>query len=203
MVGQRRKVQDHLITMSITITAQEIQQHTSVLELPLSEFWRRYVNLEFLYGICLSLFPSPFSPRAAITSPSALRLLLMFCVSRRRSLSPAAPLFSNRSLPAKSTRFRLPSHASPVSVFCPRIRSVNTECDRDERSFISVAATVRRDCASESSVRTCAAVASGTTFASVTVVRPVFASCLISCFFLSNSPFPSRSLIVSLYYRGG
>lgn len=32
---------------------------------------------------------------------------------------------------------------------------------------------------------------------SVTVVVPF--SCLISCFFLSNSPFPRRSLIVSLY----
>ena len=50
-------------------------------------------------------------------------------------------------------------------------------------------------------VRTWAGEARGMTFTSVTVVRPVFASCLISCFFLSNSPLPRRSLIVSLYYE--
>lgn len=38
------------------------------------------------------------------------------------------------------------------------------------------------------------------TTTSVTLVE--FFSCLISCFFLSNSPFPSRSLMVSLYYDG-
>ena len=36
------------------------------------------------------------------------------------------------------------------------------------------------------------------TFTSVTLVEVL--SCLISCFFLSNSPVPRRSLIVSLYY---
>ena len=65
---------------------------------------------------------------------------------------------------------------------------------------MSVAATVRRPWASESNVRTCEGEASGTTLTSVTVVRPVLESCLISCFFLSNSPLPRRSLIVSLYY---
>jgi hypothetical protein len=35
---------------------------------------------------------------------------------------------------------------------------------------------------------------------SVMDVRRVFGSCLISCFFLSNSCLPRRSFIVSLYF---
>ena len=69
---------------------------TKVFELPLNEFCNRYVNLEFLYGTCPppfvpSVFPllslSCLSPNAAITSPSALKLLLIFCVSFTLSFS--------------------------------------------------------------------------------------------------------------------
>ena len=157
-------------------------------------------TFEFLYGICFSPF-SPFSANAAMTSPNALRLRLMFWVSFRRSLSPAAPLEFSRSLPARSTRLRLPSHRSPVCSLHPEMRRVKTECDRDERSFISVAATVRREFASRKSAVTSRGVRRGITLTSVTRVVALVAvfSCLISCFFLSNSPFPSRSLIVSLY----
>ena len=69
-------------------------------------------TLEFLCGICLSLFPSPFSPNAAITSPRALRLLLIFCVSFSLSLSFPAPLFSSHSESARSTRLNKPSQDS-------------------------------------------------------------------------------------------
>lgn len=65
---------------------------------------------------------------------------------------------------------------------------------------MSVAATLRRDAARASSVRTCAGEESGRTAASLTVVRSVRGSWWISCFFLSNSCFPRRSLMVSLYY---
>ena len=41
---------------------------------------------------------------------------------------------------------------------------------------------------------------SGIVVVSVMLVRNVLGSCLISCFFLSNSCLPRRSLIVSLYY---
>jgi hypothetical protein len=140
---------------------------------------------------------SPLSPSAAITSPSALRLRLMFCVSRRRAGSAPAPLALRRSLPARSTRFRLASQRSPVRAFVPATRSVNTLCERDERSFISVAATLRRPCARASSARTCAGERRGRTAASVT--RVPRASCLISC--LRSSPVPSRSCTVSLYCR--
>lgn len=154
------------------------------------------ITFEFLYGMCFSPF-SAFSPSAAITSPSALKLLLMFCVSFSRSLSPAAPLELRRSLPARSTRLRLPSQLSPVWVFVPEIRSVKTECERDERSFMRVAATVRRELATRRREVTDAGDCKGITFTSVTRVPDL--SCLISCFFLSNSPLPRRSLIVSLY----
>ena len=158
--------------------------------------------------MCLSPPFSPFSPNAAITSPSALKLLLMFCVSLTLSLSaPFAKLTLSLSLPAKSTRFKLPSQRSPVPghpsmpTLIPLMRSVNTECEREERSFMSVAATLRRDWATARRARTCEGDVRRITSTSVTRVEPVLPSCLISCFFLSNSPFPRRSLIVSLYWR--
>lgn len=165
-------------------------------------------TLEFRYGMCLSPPFSPFSPSAAMTSPRALRLLFILCVSRTRSLSaPFAKLTFKRSLPARSTRFKLPSHRSPVPgqpampTLTPLMRSVKTECERDERSFIIVAATLRRDWAIARSERTCDGEVRLTTSMSVTRVEPVLESCLISCFFLSNSPFPKRSLMVSLYWE--
>jgi hypothetical protein len=85
-----------------------------------------------------------------------------------------------------------------VWMFIPEIRSVKTECERDERSFMRVAATVRRELATRRREETDAGDGRGITFTSVTRVPDL--SCLISCFFLSNSPFPRRSLIVSLYY---
>jgi len=131
-----------------------------VLELPLNEFCSKYVSFELRYGMCLSPL-SPFSPKAAITSPSALKLLLIFCVSRTRSLSaPFAKLTFNLSLPARSTRFKLPSHRSPVPAhpstptLTPLMRKVKTECEREDRSFINVAATLRRDWARERRDRT-------------------------------------------------
>jgi hypothetical protein len=98
-------------------------------------------TLEFLYGICLSLFPSPFSPNAAITSPRALWLLLIFCVSFSLSLSFPAPLFSSHSEPARSTRLSEPSQVSPLAGFFPDIRRVKTECERDDRSLAEAAET--------------------------------------------------------------
>jgi len=47
----------------------------------------------------------------------------------------------------RTTRFKEPSHASRVILFMPLTRNVKTECDREERSFIQVVATARRDCA--------------------------------------------------------
>lgn len=184
----------------LRIAAQRVLQQVRQLEVKSASIGRSrspQITFEFLYGICFSPF-SPFSPSAAMTSPSALKLLLMLCVSFSRSLSPAAPLELRRSLPAKSTRFRLPSQLSPVCVFVPDSRSVKTECEREERSFISVAATVRRELATRRREVTYAGDGRGITFTSVTRVPDL--SCFISCFFLSNSPLPRRSLIVSLYY---
>lgn len=115
----------------------------------------------------------------------------------------------------RTTRFKQPSHASPVIRFTPLTRNVKTECDREERSFIQVVATARRDCACWRSEATWPGPVSGTVYniskvcnsgkrghalvtTPVTVVRPLL-SCLISCLRLSSSPVPRRSLIVSLY----
>lgn len=105
--------------------------------------------------MCLSPWPGGAFPSAEITSPKALRLRLMFWVSFSLSLSLPAPLEFSRSDPARSTRLSDPSQVSWVKGFEPLMRNVKTECEREERSFMSVAATVRRDCARRSRDRTC------------------------------------------------
>eukprot|EP00835_Amoeboradix_gromovi_P001233 NODE_51_length_27121_cov_0.309452.p19 type:complete len:110 gc:universal NODE_51_length_27121_cov_0.309452:25398-25069(-) len=79
-------------------------------------------TLEFLYGTCPSFFAS-----ADITSPNALNDLFILWVSFNRC--PSLLLCCNRSLPAKSTRFKLPFISSLLVLFIPFISSVNTECD--------------------------------------------------------------------------
>ena len=139
---QGRQVQHH---QCFRVSAQRMLQEVCQLsQLVVSGFVfvnRERSTLEFLYGICLSLFPSPFSPNAAMTSPRALKLLLMFCVSFSLSLSFPAPLFSSRSEPARSTRLSEPSQESPLAGFFPDIRRVKTECDRDERSLAEAVKT--------------------------------------------------------------
>lgn len=102
----------------------------------------------------------------------------MLIVSFSRSLFSPAPELINRSLPAKSTaedvsrvlirdqehlpRLSIASHLSSVSGLTPRILSVKTECDREDRSFINVAATARRERARSSNVETCRGLLNGT-----------------------------------------
>jgi len=64
----------------------------------------------------------------------------------------------------RTTRFKQPSHASPVILFTPLTRNVKTECDREERSFIQVVATARRDCACWRSEATWLGPVSGTAY---------------------------------------
>ena len=68
----------------------------------LRESCRTRVNLEFLYGTCALFFQ-----RALITSPRALRLLLIFRASLRRS--PCICDDETHSEPARSTKFNLPT----------------------------------------------------------------------------------------------
>lgn len=83
--------------------------------------------------------------KAMMTSPSVDRLLLMACVSRRRSRSPGprAKPGSSRSLPARSTRLRGAAHCRPRPACSPEICSWNTLWLRDDRSFWAVRATAR------------------------------------------------------------
>lgn len=90
-----------------------------VLLFPPRLFCRRYVSFEFLYGTCLS----PLA-KAAMTSPSVERLLLIACVSFRRS--PSACDVARRSDPARSTRLRRPSRRSPILSLRPVILRVKT-----------------------------------------------------------------------------
>lgn len=209
--GSRTSVSFHQPPIPFLANRRQNQETklTKVFELPLNEFCNRYVNLEFLYGTCPppfvpSVFPllslSCLSPNAAITSPSALKLLLIFCVSFTLSFSGnpfwCAKLTFSRSLPARSTKFKQPEHFAPVPpergapcsleipTWVPDIRRMKTECERDERSLTSVAATLRRECARERRVWTWEGLVRGTVVMLVTRVVCVLGSCLISCFFL-------------------
>jgi hypothetical protein len=59
-------------------------------------------------------------------------------------------------------RLSIASHLSSVSGFTPLTLSVKTECDREERSFIKVAATARRELARSRRVATDRGLLSGT-----------------------------------------
>ena len=112
-----------------------------------------------------------------MTSASAERDLLILIVSFNRSLLSPAPDEASRSDPARSTtsldqipffeesdvpRLSIASHLSSVSGFTPLTLRVKTECDRDDRSFIRVAATARRELARSSRVATDRGLLSGT-----------------------------------------
>lgn len=72
-----------------------------------------------------------------MTSPRLLKLLLIACVSFKRS--PVAPESASLSEPAKSTRLRTPVHVSLADLLKPANRRVNTLWLRDDLSFIFVA----------------------------------------------------------------
>lgn len=59
-----------------------------------------------------------------MTSPRLLKLLLMACVSFKRS--PVAPDCVSLSEPAKSTKLSTPVHVSLADLLKPDIRRVNT-----------------------------------------------------------------------------
>lgn len=94
--------------------------------------------------------PALAAARAAMTRPSVVKLLLIKAPSL--SLVPVAPVAFARSLPARSTSEMRETFSPTMSVvvswrFCVK-RSVNTACERDDVSFMFVAATVRA-CAKE------------------------------------------------------
>lgn len=86
----------------------------------------------------------------ALIRPSRLRVLACGQLPKESG---------QKSLP----RLSIASLRSSVSGLIPLTLSVKTECDRDDRSFMSVAATARRDRALSSSVATERGLLSGTT----------------------------------------
>ena len=76
-------------------------------------------------GMCLE-----FSCSAAITSPMAERLLLMFCASV--IAWPETSLFLTRSEPARSTRLSLPCVLAPEAACRPVTLTMTIECERDD-----------------------------------------------------------------------
>ena len=79
-------------------------------------------TFEFLYGICL---PFCFEPRAAMTSPKALKLPLIFFASSKRW--PVAPESLTLSDPAKSTKFKQLVILLSVRSLYPTILRINTK----------------------------------------------------------------------------
>ena len=80
-------------------------------------------------------------PSAAMTSPKALRLLLIAAASL--ALSPTAPDLLSLSDPAKSTRDREPHRACPLAWWRPLRARVKTACDLDDAALHLVAAAAR------------------------------------------------------------
>mmetsp|Transcript_5284 Transcript_5284/g.12875 ORF Transcript_5284/g.12875 Transcript_5284/m.12875 type:complete len:294 (-) Transcript_5284:1860-2741(-) len=154
---------------------------------------RSCVSLLFLYGTWDEPLASAF-----ITSPRALRLLLMCWASFSRS--PAASDLRTRSLPARSIRFRQACECAPVTELRPSTMTVRTWWLRLDRSFILVSPTARFRApramtSSTSSVHeTSTCMASGTLFPLRSVIR---ISSRLS--FLETLPSTSRSRSVSLY----
>jgi hypothetical protein len=109
---------------------------THVFELPPSEFCNTRVSFESRYGTYGCFFT-----RARMTMPRVERDLLIDFASSR--VFPLAPVLLTCSDPAKSTRCSLPIFLVPSSWFAIATVSVKRECERDEASFILVAATVR------------------------------------------------------------
>ena len=114
----------------------------TVFVFPPNESWSNLVSFESRYGMCCDL-PST---RALMTFPSAERDKLIFVASFRRS--PVACVFDCLSLPARSTRFSLPT------VMCSPVLTVPVEsqhstmivkiaCDLELPAFMAVAPTLR------------------------------------------------------------
>eukprot|EP00959_Pyramimonas_sp_CCMP1952_P471885 9499134-Pyramimonas_sp.AAC.2 len=82
------------------------------------------VSLELRYGMWFCL-----PAKAAMTSPSAARLLLMCCASFSRA--PVASDRSTRSDPARSTRLKVPTDFEPVTLFTPRTYGASADNNKD------------------------------------------------------------------------
>mmetsp|Transcript_6099 Transcript_6099/g.25277 ORF Transcript_6099/g.25277 Transcript_6099/m.25277 type:complete len:206 (-) Transcript_6099:1785-2402(-) len=93
---------------------------STTLELPPNESDKSLVSCELRNGTCVR-----FSSSAAMTSPRALRLLLMCCASL--SLSPVASDLATRSDPARSIRCSLPVLTALIAASEPSTYTVTTE----------------------------------------------------------------------------
>mmetsp|Transcript_26814 Transcript_26814/g.51083 ORF Transcript_26814/g.51083 Transcript_26814/m.51083 type:complete len:205 (-) Transcript_26814:237-851(-) len=105
---------------------------------PPSESCRSVVSLELRKGMWLDLLAY-----AAMTSPSAERLLLMCCASFSRA--PVASERPTRSDPAKSTRLSMLDSLLPDRKCCAVTWMDTTEWDLEERSFMEVWPMARLD----------------------------------------------------------
>mmetsp|Transcript_38718 Transcript_38718/g.124478 ORF Transcript_38718/g.124478 Transcript_38718/m.124478 type:complete len:241 (-) Transcript_38718:623-1345(-) len=125
----------------------------ALLAEPPRESRNKNVNLLSRKRTCC-LRPRRPSDSDITTSVRVLRLLLMAPASLTRRASAAAPPAaapmaaaaaaagaSCRSAPARSTKLRLDVAMAPSA--CRRTATVKTACEREERSFMRVAATFR------------------------------------------------------------
>mmetsp|Transcript_13929 Transcript_13929/g.39443 ORF Transcript_13929/g.39443 Transcript_13929/m.39443 type:complete len:259 (-) Transcript_13929:580-1356(-) len=121
---------------------------TAVRALPPRLGCRILVSLELRNGTCSSLRPSA---SLLMTFPSMSRLVLMWALSPART--PVFSVFSSRSLPAKSTKFRVETLRGALGrLFSIVMRKM--VCEREDESFILVAAVCRRDMPRSSSTLT-------------------------------------------------
>mmetsp|Transcript_1177 Transcript_1177/g.3880 ORF Transcript_1177/g.3880 Transcript_1177/m.3880 type:complete len:283 (+) Transcript_1177:615-1463(+) len=118
------------------------------------------------------------APSAAMTSPSALRLLLMAWPSF--SVCPSAPVRFMRSLPARSTNESLPRRVSRVCRSVPASWMVKIWWERLLAAFMSVDAVFRAALAAPCALLASSGVGAGTSVRFVTRIHPVLSSSLMS-----------------------
>mmetsp|Transcript_4419 Transcript_4419/g.16182 ORF Transcript_4419/g.16182 Transcript_4419/m.16182 type:complete len:201 (-) Transcript_4419:3185-3787(-) len=152
----------------------------SVLQFPPIESLSNIVNLWLRYGMCGCSDAS-----AEITSPSAESDLLIACASL--SVSPSAPDFFTRSLPAKSTNESLPFVIVPVCESVVSMTSEKIRCDRLDSTFILVPAVLRTFKPVWMTSNMSSSLLTSVTVAFGTVTQP-FVSFLMSSFGASPAP---------------
>mmetsp|Transcript_61725 Transcript_61725/g.172415 ORF Transcript_61725/g.172415 Transcript_61725/m.172415 type:complete len:202 (+) Transcript_61725:323-928(+) len=123
-----------------------------VFALPPKLSLKSCVSLWFRYGTRLR---DVLLPRDSITSPRAVRALLISMASR--IVSPAAPLRFGRSEPARSQRRTLPEIVVPASRSCTSRETLRNKCERELSPFICVLATCLCSVPSSRSCNNCAA----------------------------------------------
>ena len=132
-IAHRQKHTQRTSRREILQAIKQRQSHTKT-----KHIWEKYYSQGWsgthLYGICFAFWSS-----ASITSPRALKLLLICCVSF--ICTPVTPLLLAFSEPAKSIKWSFALVVVPFTIV--HTSMIKMECDLLETSFRFVLAVAR------------------------------------------------------------